>query len=112
MITTLIHERRLAEDNSPWKDSPYHELPRLTIDGRGWIGEQICSAACKAANLTINEDVSNKSGKGKDIHYDIKVNNIFIEVKTSYRDKSNAWQHENIYKNCSNCDKVLFIDFD
>ena len=113
MITSLIHQRKESEDNSPWKDSPYKELLDLTIDGRGWVGEQICSLSCKTSDkISIEEDVSDVNEKGANTHYDIKINGEYIEIKTAYRDKSNSWQHENIYKNSSFCDRVLFIDFD
>lgn len=112
MIVELIHNRKNAENDSPWNNSPYKELLDLTIDGRGWIGEQICSEACKTTSLTIDEDVSDVNEKGVNTHYDIKINGEYIEIKTAYRDKNNQWQHENIYKNSNSCDRVLFIDFD
>lgn len=110
-IVNLIDEKLLNKDN-PWEDSPYKNLPLLTIDERGKVGEEICSYACKTTSLVINEDITNKNAKGDNIHYDMRINGIYLEIKTAYRDSSNTWQHERIYKNSECCDAVAFIDFD
>ena len=113
-IPELIHEEKIKQNtNNPWETSPYKEFPELTIDARGKIGERICSISCKTkSNIIIEEDISDVNAKGNNTHYDIKINGKYIEVKTSYRDKNDNWQHENIYKNSEHCDAVLFIDFD
>lgn len=110
IISKILDESKV---DNPWVNSPYKVLLDLTIDGRGKVGEVICSEACKINPiLTINEDISDVNAKGNNIHYDMKINNKYIEVKTAYRDGRNAWQHENLYKDSINCDYVLFVDFD
>lgn len=114
-IETIIHNQLIKQDigNTPWDNSPYKELLSLTVDSRGKVGERICSESCKTQpNIIIEEDISDVNAKGNNIHYDIKINGVYLEIKTSYRDKNNTWQHETIYKNSENCDAVLFIDFD
>ncbi len=110
IISKILDESKVG---NPWDNSPYKNLLRLTIDARGKVGEVISSEACKTnPALEINEDISDVNAKGDNTHYDIKVNNKYIEVKTAYRDSNNAWQHENLYKNSDNCDYILFVDFD
>lgn len=113
-IVNLINkqaEKKVKEVN-PWETSPYKNLLLLTIDERGHLGEEIFSNACHTTSLIINEDISNKNTKDNNKHYDIVINNKYIEVKTAYRDNGNKWQHEGIYKNTDCCDIVAFIDFD
>ena len=114
-IESMIHNAYIKEqnENNPWVNSPYKELLNLTIDQRGKIGEEIVSNAIKQANnpnINIEEDITDVNEKGAGIHYDIKVNNQLIEIKTAYRDKSNKWQHENLYKTAATM--TIFIDFD
>lgn len=114
-ITDLINEQAVkkVKETNPWETSPYKNLLLLTIDERGHLGEEIFSNACHTTtSLTVNEDISNKNTKDNNKHYDIVVNNSYIEIKTAYRDGRNQWQHEGIYKNTDYCDIVAFIDFD
>lgn len=115
-LEAIINDAYEAEEkkNDPWRDSPYKNFRKLSIDGRGKIGELIISRAITEAcneSIVINEDVSDVNKKGDDIHYDIKVNNILIEIKTAYRGNSSiSWQHENLYK--TGVDMAIFLDFD
>lgn len=114
-IVNLINARYKAEhtDIDPWENSPYKNLLKLTIDSRGKVGEEIVSAAIKASQhdeIIINEDISDVNYKGEQVHYDMKVNDLMIEIKTAYRDRSNNWQHENIYRDMA--DMTIFVDFD
>lgn len=111
MINNSYAEERLK--NNPWHNSPYANFLKLGIDARGRLGEEIISQAINISNnsnIIINEDITNVNAKGKGIHYDMKINNKLIEIKTAYRDKANAWQHENLYVSAS--DIVVFVDFD
>lgn len=114
-IEAMIHEIYVKEQvaNDPWSDSPYKELLQLTIDQRGKIGEEIISKAIKDANnskIIIEEDVSDVNAKPNEMHYDMKVNDQFIEIKTAYKGRNNTWQHENLYKTAATM--TIFIDFD
>ena len=114
-IETMIHEIYEKEQvaNDPWRDSPYKELLGLTIDQRGKIGEAIVSTSIKKAsndNIIVEEDISDVNAKPNEMHYDIKVNGQFIEIKTAYRGKQHSWQHENLYKKAATM--TIFIDFD
>ena len=114
-IENIIQEEltKQYDNNKEWLSSPYKDILTLTIDARGKAGERICSTACHSCpNIIIEEDISDENVKKNNAHYDIKINGIFLEVKTAYRGKNNGWQHETIYKNTQCCDAVLFIDFD
>lgn len=114
-ISSMISEAYAEEEvkNNPWNDSPYKDFHKLSLDGRGKIGEIIISKAIKRANhpsIIIEEDVSDVNAKGN-MPYDIKVNGSFIEIKTAYRGgKTISWQHENLYK--EGVDMAIFLDFD
>lgn len=113
IIDTIETAYEEQERNNAWANSPYYKLTLLTIDARGKVGEKICSNSIKTqADLIIDEDISDKNVKGENSHYDMIVNGKYIEIKTAYRDKNNAWQHETIYKNSNKCDAVIFLDFD
>lgn len=114
-IEAMIHEVYTAEQvqNDPWHDSPYRNLLKLTIDARGKIGEAIISEALHQANnprIAIEEDYSDVNAKGDNVHYDMRINGLNVEIKTAYRGKSGSWQHENLYRNAA--DMTIFVDFD
>jgi hypothetical protein len=114
-IETMIHETYIKEQKSksPWENSPYQELLKLTLDQRGKVGENIVSEAIKQANnnlIYIEEDISDVNAKGDGVHYDMRVNGQLIEIKTAYRGSNNCWQHENLYKTAATMS--LFLDFD
>lgn len=110
MISAIINmvEETQKKDKDPWESSPFKKLLTLTIDGRGRVGEEIVSRAIATTPHKIDENISDVNDGNK---YDMKVDGKRIEIKTAYRDKSNSWQHENIYKNAG-VDKVVFVDFD
>lgn len=108
MIVELIDEAVSNQENNPWEDSPFKNLLKLTIDGRGRIGEEIVSQSLHTTSMNFNEDITDTNNGDK---YDLIIEGQKVEVKTAYRDSRNSWQHENIYKNAA-VDKIIFIDFD
>ena len=114
-IEAMIHETYTAEQerNDPWHSSPYRNLLKLTIDARGKMGEAIVSKALHQAQnprIVIDEDYSDVNSKGDQVHYDMKINGINVEIKTAYRGKNGSWQHENLYRSAA--DMTIFVDFD
>lgn len=114
-IEAMIHNAYIVEQqqNDPWHNSPYRDLLKLTPDARGKMGEAIVSEALHQANnskILIEEDYSDVNVKGDNVHYDMKINGLNVEIKTAYRGKSGSWQHENLYRNAA--DMTIFVDFD
>ena len=95
---------------TPWENAIFKDVYNMTNDARGQFGESIISDACHMINANIQEDITNTNVKNDGAHYDIKVNDYRIEVKTSCISTSDAWQHEPLYFE-NVCDKVIFIDF-
>ena len=87
-----------------WKsDSRYIRIRHLQIDKRGSFGERLLrDIFSKERNITL----SYQDGDQGD--WDIKINTIKIEVKTSSLDVNNKFQNEHI-KNTANCDYICFI---
>lgn len=110
MITSIIEEVKRAQtiEANPWDASPFKDLITMTIDARGRVGEEIISRSFATTNREITEDITDVNDGNK---YDMIVDGKVIEIKTAYRDKSNSWQHENVYKNAG-VDYVIFVDFD
>lgn len=115
MVIELINQAKELNKSDiidPWETSPFKDLLKLTIDTRGKIGEQIISQSLHAdSNNIFNEDISDINKHENDKHYDLKVNDLSIEVKTAYRDSNDSWQHENIYQT-NGSDIIVFVDFD
>ena len=114
-IEAMIHNAYVAEQqqNDPWHNSPYRNLLNLTLDARGKMGEAIVSEALHQANysrINIEEDYSDVNAKGENVHYDMRINGLNVEIKTAYRGKSGSWQHENLYRSAA--DMTIFVDFD
>lgn len=95
----------------PWENATFSIIKKMENDVRGSFGEKIISEALHQINeLSFDMDYTNKSIH-EDGHYDIKINGLRIEIKTSCRTVASVWQHEPLYAD-SSCDIVIFIDFD
>lgn len=111
MIVEKANEwyKKTHQENNPWESAKFKSVYNMTNDARGQFGELIISEAFHQLKANIQEDISNNNTREKEQHYDLKVNNHRIEVKTSCL-SSNSWQHEPLY--CQSvCDDVIFIDF-
>lgn len=107
-ITNLIHN--FYEENkkeSAWENSPFKEIKLLENDKTGELGEKIASNVFNSLKYNIQEDTSTKTIRA-DGHYDLKVENKRVEIKTSCY--SHSFQHEPLYRE-DLCDIVIFIDF-
>lgn len=93
-----------------WETAIFANVKRMENDTRGQFGEQIISEALHLNENFVFEMDSTNSNVHSDGHYDLKVNGVRIEVKTSCK-SSNTWQHEPLYAEAV-CDLVVFIDFD
>ena len=94
----------------PWEDAVFAKVKSMQNDTRGQFGEQIVSEALHLNEAFVFDMDSTNSNKHADGHYDLKVNGIRIEVKTSCHTSSMTWQHEPLYTEDA-CDLVVFIDF-
>lgn len=94
----------------PWEDAIFAKIKRMQNDTRGQFGEKIVSEALHLnENFVFDMDCTN-SNKHADGHYDLKVNGVRIEVKTSCHTSGGTWQHEPLYAE-DVCDLTIFIDF-
>lgn len=89
---------------SKWKStSKYARIRHLQIDKRGSFGERLLrDIFSKERNISL----AYQDGDQGD--WDIKINDIKIEVKTSSLDVNDKFQNEHI-KNTPDCDFVCFI---
>lgn len=87
-----------------WKsNSKYIRIRHLQIDKRGSFGERLLrDVFSKERNISL----AYRDGDQGD--WDIKINDIKIEVKTSSLDVNDKFQNEHI-KNTENCDYICFI---
>lgn len=111
-ILTEANEFYIAYANrDPWEDAAFGTVKRMENDVRGRFGEKIISDAlhCSQA-MTFDMDFTNANNHD-DGHYDLKVNGVRIEIKTSCRTEKCVWQHEPLYR-ANVCDLVVFLDFD
>lgn len=92
------------ETNNPeWNKGKYREIKKLEIDKRGSFGERLVrDIFSKERNISIDYQ------DGDQGDWDIKINNVKIEIKTSCLGKNEKFQNENI-KNTQNCDFVCFV---
>lgn len=104
LINTFCEEHKPSDI---WNNSPFKNVKELTNDHRGKLGEIIISKVFHYLNYNINDDISDNNIK-PDGHYDLKVENKRIEVKTACAET--MFQHEPLYK-ADACDIVIFIDF-
>ena len=93
-----------VNETSKWKsNSKYIKIRYLQIDKRGSFGERLLrDIFSKERNISIIY----KDGDQGD--WDIQINGVRIEVKTSSLDVNNKFQNEHI-KNTTNCDFICFI---
>lgn len=100
------------KQENPWDTAIFGDLYRLPNDTRGKFGEQVISKLIHYLNWDIQMDASDVNSHD-DGHYDIKANNLRIEVKTACRGTNESWQHEPLYDNAINdvCDYIVFLDF-
>lgn len=84
-----------------WKStSKYIRIRYLQIDKRGSFGERLLrDIFSKERNIALEYQ------DGDQGEWDIKINGIKIEVKTSSLDVNNKFQNENI-KNTNECDFI------
>lgn len=105
-IAEAVFDEIQAEVNktTKWKgNSKYIRIRYLQIDKRGSFGERLLrDIFSKERNISL----AYKDGDQGD--WDIKINDIKIEVKTSSLDVNNKFQNEHI-KNTQNCDYICFI---
>ena len=102
--------RNYAKADS-WETAVFANVKRMENDTRGQFGEQLVSEALHLNENFVFDMDSTNSNVHPDGHYDLKVNGVRIEVKTSCRTTSTVWQHEPLYAEAV-CDLVVFIDFD
>lgn len=94
----------------PWETAVFANVKRMESDIRGSFGEHLVSEALHSSeNFVFDMDCTN-SNIHSDGHYDLKVNGVRIEVKTSCHTANGSWQHEPLYAEPV-CDLVVFIDF-
>ena len=89
---------------SKWKStSKYTRIRHLEIDKRGSFGERLLrDIFSKERNIALAYQ------DGDQGEWDIKINDIKVEVKTSSLDVNDKFQNEHI-KNTPNCDFICFI---
>ncbi len=93
-----------VDATTKWKsNSKYIRIRNLQIDKRGSFGERLLrDIFSKERNISLLY----KDGDQGD--WDIQINGIKIEVKTSSLDVNNRFQNEHI-KNTNLCDYICFI---
>lgn len=93
-----------VNQTTKWKsDSKYIRIRHLQIDKRSSFGERLLrDIFSKERNISLTYQ------DGDQGDWDIKINEIKIEVKTSSLDVNNKFQNEHI-KNTSDCDYICFI---
>ncbi len=89
-----------------WKShSTYARIRHLQFDKRGSFGERLLrDIFSKERNISLTY----RDGDQGD--WDIKINNIRIEEKTSSLDINNKFQNEHI-KDTPNCDYICFYRY-
>lgn len=105
-IAKSIFDEIEAEVNeiTQWKsNSKYIKIRHLQIDKRGSFGERLLrDIFSKERNISLAYQ------DGDQGEWDIKINDVRVEVKTSSLDVNNKFQNENI-KNTTECDYICFI---
>ena len=105
-LANAVFDEIEAEVNSTskWKStSKYARIRHLQIDKRGSFGERLLrDIFSKERNISL----AYQDGDQGD--WDIKINDIKIEVKTSSLDVNNKFQNEHI-KDTPKCDYICFI---
>ena len=93
-----------------WETAVFANVKRMENDTRGQFGEKLVSESLHLKEKFVFDMDCTNSNVHSDGHYDLKVNGIRIEVKTSCK-SGTSWQHEPLYAEAV-CDLVIFIDFD
>ena len=70
------------QSENPWDAAIFGDIYHLSNDARGKFGEQIISSLLHILDWEIQNDVSDETIRA-DGHYDIKANNLRLEVKTA-----------------------------
>lgn len=93
------------EERDVWKNSIFSGADNLKLDYSGKIGELFLVEVCKKSELPFlyEEDKIDDAG-----HYDIKILNRKVEVKTARRSAKDAYQHEGLRQEGS--DHYAFVD--
>lgn len=99
------------QQEDTWETATFVSIKRMENDARGEFGEKIISEALHLDESFFFDMDSTNSNVHPDGHYDLKINNVRIEVKTSCRTSNRVWQHEPLYVEEA-CDLVIFVDFD
>lgn len=93
-----------VKHTSKWNEtSKYVRIRKLQIDKRGSFGERLLRDI-----FSKERNISLEYRDGDQGSWDIKINGIKLEVKTSSLDVNNKFQNEHIAKN-SDCDYIIFI---
>ena len=102
---SVFHEiENEVNQTTRWKStSKYVKIRNLQIDKRGSFGERLLrDIFSKERNISLTYQ------DGDQGDWDIKINEIKIEVKTASLDVNGKFQNENI-KDTKNCDYICFI---
>lgn len=94
------------EKDSEWVNSKYNVLNLLKPDFTGKVGELFLVSLLKKNNINYFYDEDKIDSDGV---FDIKIEEKNLEVKTSRKGKHQAFQHENLRKNCRT-DAYAFLD--
>jgi hypothetical protein len=99
-----ILEKMVIEDMPDmWKNSKFLKQRMLQIDKRGSVGERFFTQVLVEL---YPRRIEYKDGDQGD--WDLKINKIKFEIKTSSLDKSNKFQNEGLKKN-GDYDGILFL---
>lgn len=113
MTLSLAQELYLEhQEKNIWKESPFLNLSQLTNDERGKFGELFLYNLLKENDRFDVDYDEDKNSNHEEGIFDIKIQNLRTEVKTSFRGTSNyTWQHEGVY-NAPVWDRLVYIDVD
>lgn len=105
MILNIIEEIKTKETNNIWIGSTFECIRNLQIDKRGSVGERFFQRVFTFSEFSRR--IEYKDGDQGD--WDLKVNNIRLEVKTSSIDVNKKFQNEGIRKTEKTYDGILFL---
>lgn len=96
-------ENEVAKTSKWRSDCKFARIRYLQIDKRGSFGERLLRDI-----FSKERNISLKYQDGDQGDWDIEINGIKIEIKTSSLDVNNKFQNEHI-KNTDKCDYICFI---
>lgn len=103
MFKSLLEDLASNIDNE-WAGAKYEKMKHLSINDRGRFGEMIV--------LSVLKHIYPKSvfwyDNGIQGDFDLKMDDIRIEVKTATKDKKGKFQHENVKNYGYDC--IFFVD--